>query len=125
MLNNDILIEIFNLLDVKSQINMVSLSHFFKNKIFITDLYNHDKNILKKLTTKILKQKIFKNVVIINAYNNVLITDISFMKKIKILNAEGRCGIDQNCINNLNLIELNASCNEKIKNVEKKCRHFF
>ena len=62
MLSNDILIEIFNLLDVKYQINMVSTTHYIKNNIFVTDLYYQNKIILKKLTTKILKQKILKNV---------------------------------------------------------------
>ena len=98
MLIIDVLIEIFNLLNVKSQINMISISHYLKNKISITDLYYcdtvfkynvdtnttniyfHDNIVLKKLTTKILKQKIFIKVTKLNANYNKLITDISFIK---------------------------------------------
>ena len=102
MLTFDVLIEIFNLLDLKSQINMISIFHYLKNNIFITDIYPNYKKILRNLTTKILrnlttkilKQKIFINVTKLNANYNPLITDISFMKKLKILYANGKCGID-------------------------------
>ena len=119
MLNVYVLIEIFNLLDLKAEINIISTSHYLKNNMFVTDLYNQDNIILKKLTTTILKQKTFINVIKLNANYNKLITDLSFIKKLKILCAKGECGIDQNCINCLNLIELNAYNNEKIQNVEK------
>ena len=39
------------------------------------------------------------------------------MKNLKILNASDNCGIDQNGINNLDLIELNVDDNSKINNV--------
>ena len=38
------------------------------------------------------------------------------MKKLKILNASNYCGIDQQGIDGLNLVELIASNNHKIKN---------
>ena len=117
MLSNDILIVIFNLLDLKSQINMISTTHYLKNNILVTDLYHQDNIILKKLTTKILKQKIFMGVTKLNASDNKLITGMFFMKKLKKLCVKEKCGIDQNCINGLNLIELDAYNNNKIINV--------
>ena len=39
------------------------------------------------------------------------------MSNLQKLNARGDCGIDQNGITGLNLIELDATCNDKIKNV--------
>ena len=43
--------------------------------------------------------------------------NVSFMNNLQKLNAADDCGIDQNGINGLNLIELNASNNKKINNV--------
>ena len=39
------------------------------------------------------------------------------MKKLKILHANGGCGIDQNGIFGLDLVELDASLNNKVTNV--------
>ena len=39
---------------------MISVYRFFKNKMFISDQYNYEYKILEKLTTNILKKKIFK-----------------------------------------------------------------
>ena len=47
------------------------------------------------------------------------------MTNLKKLDASGKCGIDQNGICGLNLTKLKAENNMKIKNVEKKCLHFF
>jgi hypothetical protein len=48
---------------------------------------------------------------------NNKITNVSFMKKLKILNASHDCGIDQNDIDGLDLIELFVNDNKKITNV--------
>ena len=80
------------------------------------------------------------NLISLNADENEKINDASFMKNLRectstlsqsvartlqILVAGGNCGIKQNGIAGLNLIELDAFDNKEIKNVEKKCRHFF
>ena len=49
--------------------------------------------------------------------NNNKITNVSFMKNLKKLDAYGDCGIDQNGINGLNLVEFDAGNNKKITNV--------
>ena len=49
----------------------------------------------------------------LNASDNNLIKNVFFIKKLKILYAKQVCGIDQNYINSLNLIELYTHDNEK------------
>jgi hypothetical protein len=53
----------------------------------------------------------------LNANYNKKITNVSFMKKLKILHATGHCGIDQIGIEGLDLVELKANYNIKITNV--------
>jgi hypothetical protein len=48
---------------------------------------------------------------------NNKITNVSFMKKLKILDASCDCGIDQHGIDGLDLIELDVNDNKKIINV--------
>src|SRR5438309_1323301 len=45
------------------------------------------------------------------------LTNLSFMKNLKILNAGGYCEIDQNGIDGLDLIELDVGYNLRIANV--------
>ena len=45
---------------------------------------------------------------------NDIITDISFMRNLKVLHAYGNCGINQNGINGLDLVKLYADDNKKI-----------
>ena len=47
------------------------------------------------------------------------------MKSLRILNASGECGINQNGICGLDLIELDVSGNKKITNAGKKYEIFF
>ena len=107
---------IFNLLNFKSKIRLVSTCRYFRNNLYIIDLYNIEKKYLDKLTTTILKYYIFQNVLSLKANNNK-IKDISFMKKLKILYVQDNYGIDQNDTKKLDLIELDISWNKKIKDV--------
>jgi hypothetical protein len=50
------------------------------------------------------------------AGNNKKINNVSMISSLKILHAQGNCGIDQNGINGLELVELNAMYNKKITN---------
>src|ERR1700722_5880843 len=109
---------IFDFCDFNSQLTLSSLCSLFYNNLFITDLYNIDKNTRLLLNDKIIKQQKYKYTTKINANGNEKIKDVSHMAStLKILYADGYCGIDQNCIANLHLVELNANGNEKIKDV--------
>src|SRR3984957_5915047 len=109
---------IFDFCDFNSQLTLSSLCSLFYNNLFITDLYYIDKNTRLLLNDKIIKQQKYKYTTKINAYGNEKIKDVSHMAStLKILYADGDCGIDQNCIANLHLVELNAYGNKKIKDV--------
>ena len=108
---------IFDILDFKSKIKLISTCKFLRQNLYIVDLYNIEKKYLEKLTTRILKYYIFRNVVSLDASDNNKINDVSFMKNLKKLNASDECGIDQNGIKELDLFELNANYNIKIKDV--------
>ena len=108
---------IFKFLDFETQLGIIFTSKFFRDNLFITDLYNIDRFYLKKLTNNILRFKIFKYVIKLNVDYNKKIKNISFMTNLKKLNAELNCGIDQKGIDGLDLIYLNIWDNEKIKNV--------
>ena len=88
------------------------------------------------LTTNVLKYPIFSHVIGLYANNNGEITDVSFMKSLKKLNAHNiffinvsfmsslkqldassNYGINQNGIQGLELYELNTDDNKKIINV--------
>ena len=106
--------QILNYLNLKSQINLVSTNVYLKDNLRITDLYNINKNLLAKLSDQIFGHKMFSYVTQFNTCDNNKITDVSFMTNLRKLNASGNCGIDQSGINGLNLVELNASRNNKI-----------
>ena len=59
----DILRIIFNGLDFKSQMNMISSCNYFRNHLYITDLYSINRKYLDNLTTEILKYSIFSHVI--------------------------------------------------------------
>src|ERR1700761_131814 len=111
---------IFNFCDFKSQLYLSSTCKFFNNNLLIVDLYNINENIRSLLNDKILKQSKYKHITKLNASCNKRIKDVSHMATLKILNAGGYCGIDQNGIKNLHLTELLAINNEKIKDVNHK-----
>jgi len=108
---------IFELLDFKSKINFISTCHYFRDNLIITDLYNIEQKYLELLSDEVLHYKIFSKVKTLNATDNKKITSVSFMKSLKILYAEDNCGIDQNGIDCLDLVELYADSNTKITNV--------
>src|SRR6201996_7721734 len=111
---------IFNFCDFKSQLYLSSSCKLFNNNLLITDLYNINYNVRSLLNDKILKQSKYKHVTKLYANNNKKIKDVSQMAStLKILNAGGCCGIDQNGIKDLHLTKLNASDNKKIKDVSQ------
>ena len=117
MLPLDILKIIFNYLDLENQINMISSCNYFRNHLFITYLYNIERKYLDNLTTDILKYSIFSHVVNLDTGYNNKITNVSFMTSLKKLDARDNCGIGQNGIIGLNLVQLVAGYNNKITNV--------
>lgn len=54
----------------------------------------------------------------LNANDNEKIKDITHLKKLKILFANGRCGITDDNLNCHELVVLGASNNEKIRNIK-------
>ena len=72
---------------------MISGCNYFRNHLFIADLYNIERKYLDKLTTGILKYSIFSHVI-----DNNKITNVSFMTLLKKLNTLSDCGIDQSGI---------------------------
>jgi hypothetical protein len=102
---------ILNILILKDQINYLSTCRIFYHKLSIEKIF------VWNLNQKNITNYIFRNVITLDVYNYDKITDVSFMKNLKILIASHRCGIDQHGIDGLDLIELNISGNEKIINV--------
>ena len=113
----DILKIIFDLLDFKSKIKLISTCTYMRQNLYIIDLYDIGIEYSKKLTTKILKYNIFKNVVSLNVSYNNKIKDVSFMNNLKYLNASMYSKVNQNGIKGLDLIELNINNNKNIVNV--------
>ena len=113
----DILKIIFEFLDFKSKIKLISTCTYMRQNLHIIDLYNIDKNFLFKLTKKILRYPIFKNVLLLNTTYIKHIKDVSFMNNLKYLNTSTCSKINQNGIKGLDLIKLNANYNENIVDV--------
>ncbi len=104
--------------DIKSLLNLKSCNKFFNDNFLITNLFDIGDKFKKLLTTDILSQNKYINVVELDVSDNPKITNVSYMKKLKKLNAGGNsCGIDQKGIEGLELVELNVSYNPKITNV--------
>ena len=57
---------IFNLLDFKSKIKLISTCKFLRQNLYIVDLYNIEKKYLEKLTTRILKYYYFQYLIQLN-----------------------------------------------------------
>ena len=106
--------DIFSLLDLKSQLSLLFTCSSFNN-LSIIDLCNIDEKYLDILTDNILRLHVFKYVIKLTSNNKI--TNVSFMKNLKKLDASDDCGIDQSGIKELNLVELNADDNNKITNV--------
>ena len=76
---------IFDLLNFKTQISLISTCHYFRNSLIITDLYYLKNDTINKhkifinLTTDILKMPMFANIKWLNAEQSRDIRDVSFM----------------------------------------------
>jgi hypothetical protein len=102
---------ILNILRLKDQINYLSTCHIFYYNLTI------EKLLRSNLNQKNIRNHIFRNISSLDVYNNRDITNVSFLKQLKILNASFDCGIDQNGIDGLDLVNLDAELNKKIVNV--------
>ena len=106
---------IFEQLDFLSQQSFIFICRNTKDNFYITDLYNIDNKYLNRLNNDILQNDIFQFVTKLKANNKII--NVSFMTNLKKLDAFGNCGIGQDGIRGLNLVELNAYCNGKITDV--------
>ena len=108
--------DIFSLLDLKSQLGLLFTCCSFNNNLSITDfLYDVEEKYLDILTDNILGLSIFKYVTKLKCNNKI--TNVSFMRNLKKLDAYGNYSIDQNGIKGLDLVELDVGNNPKITNV--------
>jgi hypothetical protein len=103
--------------DFRTQIHLVSSTNYFRRNLKIKNLLSIEEKYLNKLTNKILQYSIFDQTEKLYASYNSKITNISFMTSLKELHASGECGIDQNGISGLDLVEFYAGGNSKIINV--------
>src|SRR5271169_6080493 len=103
---------IFQHSDLLSQLRLISVCSAFNRSFFITDMYNILDIYKDRLTEQILKQKKFKRIISLHIMCNI--NNISFLTNLKKLN---NYSINQEGINGLDLIELDADRNEKIKDV--------
>src|SRR5271168_5281760 len=103
---------IFQYSDLLSQLRLISVCSAFNRSFFITDMYNISDIYKDRLTEQILKQKKFKRIISLDIMCNI--NNISFLTNLKKLNTYS---INQEGINGLDLIELYAGRNEKIKDV--------
>src|SRR5271154_3945225 len=103
---------IFQHSDLLSQLRLISVCSAFNRSFFITDMYNILDIYKDRLTEQILKQKKFKRIISLDIMCNI--NNISFLTNLKKLNTYS---INQEGINGLDLIELYADRNEKIKDV--------
>ena len=117
MLNYDIWFIIFENSTLKTKTNLIQICEFLWDNFVISDLINIDSESKKSLNDSVLSLSIFEWVNNLNAKNNLKIKNVSFMKSLKVLHAQGNCGIDQEGINQLDLVELYTANNGKIKNV--------
>jgi hypothetical protein len=102
---------ILNILKLKDQINYLSTCRTFYYHLTIETLTE------LCLKQNVINNRIFRNVLSLDASYNSNIKDVSFMKNLKFLDAHGSCGIDQKGIDGLDLIKLNIDNNDNIKNV--------
>src|SRR5271156_1122770 len=98
-----------------SQLKLITVCSDFYQSLFITDLYNIPEVYRNKLTILILQQKKFSRLVQLNIQGNKNINNISFLSNLKKLRVSYYCGIDQQGIQGLNLIEFDINQNEDRK----------
>ena len=105
---------IFTNLDFLSQIRFRQVCKWFY-RLEIHDMRNIDKKYLYRITDEILN--CYLNVKYLDISNNNNVTSVNKMTKLQILDAPGNCGVDDNGIKDINLVELHAPDNPKITNV--------
>ena len=106
---------IFDKLDFVTQIRFRQICKRL-NRIEIHNMYFHiNYKCLDKLSDNMLLN--YPKIRYLDATNNKKITNVNYMTNLQILNASWGCGIGDNGIKHLNLIELYASDNLKITNV--------
>ena len=124
--------------DLKNITNLYNLNKDHQSNIIITNLYDILQKYRNRLNQQIIEQNKYKNVEKLNVNDNEKIENVNDNEKIenvnhmketqvvydgqklcllKILHCGNNCGINQNGITKLNLIELNANGNKKITNV--------
>ena len=114
----DLLQIIADLSNIKESLFICKLNKETYKKIKIHFL--NEIKLSTKITNKILKQKKYSHLISLNLSYNSQITNVNHMKNLKILDAGWYCGINDEGISKLNLIELHVSYNNKItKKFEK------
>jgi hypothetical protein len=116
---------IFDILELKDQINYLFTCRIFYHNLSIKKISSKKKLFFSEednmpdvnLTQHMMKNYIFRNVISLNVSDNDIITNVSFMTKLKKLYVDHDCGIDQNGILGLNLIVLDVGFNSKIVDV--------
>lgn len=113
--------DVFQCLDFCTKLSLGLTSNIFQQNYHIADLMNLDKKYLTKLNQNIIQHPVFRNIKKLKTTDSI--TDISFLKNLKTLDISCyddvcyECKIDQMGIQNLDLYELNASCNSGITNL--------
>jgi len=116
MLCLDVLQVILELVDFKTQLNLISLDKSCYENLKIINLDDH--KITKKMTQEIIMQKKYNSLKYLDISNNSKIYSINHLKSLIKLDCGWNSGIDQEGIKDLtNLQILYASWNEKIYSV--------
>src|SRR5271163_1618580 len=109
----DIWYVIFQHLDLLSKLRLISVCSAFNHSFFIANMYDVADIYKSGLTKQILKQRKFERIISLDIHL-CNINNISFLTNLEKLNTYS---INQEGINGLDLIELYADRNEKIKDV--------
>lgn len=100
---------IFNLLDLRSQIRVLSVSKFFENNLYIEDLFTDATTRINLINDDILSQPKFRNVIKLDITYNYLVSDISHLTQLKVLHAKYNPEFVFDAFDKLNLTELSTS----------------
>ena len=107
--------EIFPKLDLLSQLRLRATCKYLYTNLDITDLYNIDIEYRGKLTNEILLQ--YPKLEKLDTRDNSKITNISYLKNLKILDASWYSGINDESLIGLDLIKLNVWGNPNITKI--------
>ncbi|XWV26629.1 hypothetical protein QJ857_gp0432 [Tupanvirus soda lake] len=118
-LPNEILVMIFDQVDLKTQLTLKKVCKTF-SKFDVTNLWDTGGLIKSKEITINLLHK-FPKIKYLNLYDNKFIRDINFLQNVCVLNIGGFCVVSDEGIKNLkNLTHLHAENNYRIKNISNK-----